>query len=146
MTNTSLKSVLMHDFSYVQNEFSNQVVAFMRKEGITQVDLCNLVGAGIDESKLSKLINEKNGKYGLPLKWHYLMLFIQRRVVCVKKLSLGNSQEDQLLKDLAAVLEDDELIFIISEAKKMGRDPKSVLKPWFNDIKDVATTSDAKKD
>ena len=137
MMNASIKSITRFDFSDYQGEFERQVKEYLTKSGITQIELCNLLGEGIDEGKFSKLINNKDGQYGLKLMGHYLILFVMRRVIDVRKLGLGDSPAEKLLLELAPILEDDELISIISNARKLGRDPKSVLKPWYNDIVDV---------
>lgn len=127
-----------YDFSKYQDEFARQIEEYRTKHGMSQIELAEYLGEGIDESKLSKLIKNKNGQYGLKLMGHYLILCVMRRVVDVRSLNLGNKPAEVLLKELAPILEDEELIYIISAVKKMGRDPKSVLKPWYNDIKEIS--------
>lgn len=127
------------DFSQYQDGFARQVDDYLKKSGMKQIELAKFLGEGIDEQKISKLINKSDsGAYGMRLMGHYLILFVMRRVVDVRSLNLGNKPAEALLKELAPILEDEELIYIISAVKKMGRDPKSVLKPWYNDIKEIS--------
>lgn len=131
----NLKTIFNTDFSYVQDEFVRQVKQYMKKHDMSQVDLCNYLGGGIDEPKVSKLLNKRVGEYGEKLKGHFLVLFVERGIIDVQSLGLKNQDVENYLLRLAPVLEDEEIISIIGEGKALGGDPKTLLRAWLKDLK-----------
>jgi hypothetical protein len=131
----NLKTIFNTDFSYVQDEFVQQVKEYMKKHDMNQVDLCNYLGGGIDEPKVSKLLNRRAGEYGEKLKGHFLVLFVERGIIDVQGLGLKNQDVENYLLRLAPVLEDEEMISIIGEGKALGGDPKTLLRAWLKDLR-----------
>ena len=60
--NTSIKTILNFDYSEYQDAFASQVKDYLDKYNMKQVELAGILGEGIDEQKVSKLI--KPSDYG----------------------------------------------------------------------------------